>query len=163
MQTIDRAVDFVVQHRVPDGHLEGRYLFDVHGRRRFRKTDHYSIQAAAATSLMSAGIYDPELLDTVIDFLDQEAVQVMRDTPHHYYFWYGNYYASQVFYQADGLLREGCFRRYYELMRAHLLQDQRADGRWHNPQDEGPGDAFATAVACIILQIPKQYLPIFQR
>ncbi len=34
-------------------------------------------------------------------------------------------------------------------------------GRWVN--NVGPGDAFSTAVACMILQIPRQYLPIFQR
>jgi hypothetical protein len=48
-------------------------------------------------------------------------------------------------------------------MRDHLLDDQEKDGRWLNPRREGPGDAFGTAVACIILQIPNQYLPIFQR
>ena len=42
-----------------------------------------------------------------------------------------------------------------------LLAAQMRDGRWRN--DVGPGDAFATAVACILLQMPKQYLPIFQR
>ncbi len=39
--------------------------------------------------------------------------------------------------------------------------ERQPDGRWLN--DEGPGDTFATAVACIVLQVPKQYLPIFQR
>jgi hypothetical protein len=29
--------------------------------------------------------------------------------------------------------------------------------------DVGPGDAFSTSVACIILSLPHQYLPIFQR
>ncbi|MEO6598027.1 MAG: prenyltransferase/squalene oxidase repeat-containing protein [Planctomycetota bacterium] len=162
-QTIDRAVEYVARHQVPSGSAKGRYYYDIHGPRAFRKFDHYSIQAAAGTALLSAGIYEAALLDDVIQFLEQDMANVMRYTPHHYYFWYGNYYASQVFYQADGLLRQGCFARYYATMRKHLLADQRDDGRWLNPTDEGPGDAFATAVACIILQIPKQYLPIFQR
>ena len=42
-----------------------------------------------------------------------------------------------------------------------FLDDQDADGRWRNTT--GPGDVFSTAVACIVLQVPKQYLPIFQR
>ena len=29
--------------------------------------------------------------------------------------------------------------------------------------DVGPGDEFATAMACLILQIPDSFLPIFQR
>lgn len=162
-QTIDRAVNYVVEHQIPSGAHQGRYYYNIHGRRRNRKSDHYSIQAAAATSLLSAGIYEKRLLDDVIDFLSDEMEHVMRSEPHHYHFWYGNYYASQVFYHADGLLRKGCFQRYYDTMRRHLLADQLPDGNWHNPHEEGPGDAFATAIACIILQIPKQYLPIFQR
>ena len=161
--TIDRAVAYVVQHQVPSGRAKGLYYYSIHGRRAFRKTDKYSIQAAAATSLLSAGIYEAKLLDEVVDFLERDLDEVMKDSPHHYYFWYGNYYASQVFFQADGLLREGCFDRYYQKMRTHLLADQMPDGRWRNPTDEGPGDAFGTAVACIILQIPRHYLPIFQR
>ncbi|HEX5051517.1 MAG TPA: prenyltransferase/squalene oxidase repeat-containing protein [Planctomycetota bacterium] len=161
--TIDRAVEYVALHQITSGPAKGLYYYDIYGPRAFRKSDHYSIQAAAATSLLSAGIYDHDRLDSVIDFLERDLPGVMRHTPHHYCFWYGNYYASQVFHQADGLLRAGCFDRYYAAMRAHLLADQQPDGRWLNPPEEGPGDAFGTAVACIILQIPKQYLPIFQR
>ena len=29
--------------------------------------------------------------------------------------------------------------------------------------DTGPGDEFATAMACLILQLPDAFLPIFQR
>ena len=38
---------------------------------------------------------------------------------------------------------------------------QRSDGSW--PCYAGPGEAFATAVATLVLQIPYHYLPIFQR
>jgi hypothetical protein len=55
------------------------------------------------------------------------------------------------------------FQGYYTSISAHLLQDQQSDGRWLNPPDQGPCDAFGTAMACILLQIPNQYLPIFQR
>ena len=48
-----------------------------------------------------------------------------------------------------------------ERVRAELLGEQRPDGSW--PNDIGPGPAFGTAVACIILQIPLRYLPIFQK
>ena len=42
-----------------------------------------------------------------------------------------------------------------------LLGTQQDNGSWKNTV--GPGSVFATAVASIILQIPYQYLPIFQR
>jgi len=161
--TIDRAVEYVKAHRITRGRADGRYYYNVFGRRRGRKSDHYSIQAAAVTSLLSAGVYERELIDPVIDFLHDELPYLAREYPHHYYFWYGNYYAAQVFFHADGNVRKGCFAPYWFAIRDHLLADQEPDGRWLNPEREGPGDAFGTAVACIILQIPKQYLPIFQR
>jgi len=47
------------------------------------------------------------------------------------------------------------------MIKTMLLQQQRSNGSW--PCTVGPGDAFGTAVATLILQIPLQYLPIFQR
>ena len=44
---------------------------------------------------------------------------------------------------------------------ADLLGSQARDGRWRNPV--GPGDEMGSAMACILLQMPRQYLPIFQR
>ena len=161
--TIDRAIAFVKASQVPSGEHKGRYYYAVHDHRRYRKTDHYAIQAAAVTSLVSAGIYDRDLIEPVLDFLTEQTPHVAYEYGHDYHFWYGHYYASQAFFHADGLVRYGCFRQYYEQVRDHLLADQEADGRWLNPQSNGPGDAFATAVACIVLQIPMQYLPIFQR
>ncbi|MHC4512773.1 MAG: prenyltransferase/squalene oxidase repeat-containing protein [Planctomycetota bacterium] len=159
--TIDRAVAYVKGSRIDYGRYKGRYTYKLSGRA--RKTNQYSIQAAAVTSLVSAGVYDRELIEPVLDFLTEEMPNVSERWPHHYYFWYGNYYASQAFFHAEDLLQDGCFRRYYIAIRDHLLADQQEDGRWLNPQTDGPGDPFGTAVACIILQIPKQYLPIFQR
>ncbi len=159
--TIDRAVEYIKKSRINYGRYEGRYRYKPSGRN--RKTNQYSIQAAAVTSLVSAGVYDRDLIEPALDFLVEEMPHVCDRWPHHFYFWYGNYYASQAFFHAEDLLRNNCFKHYYAAIRDHLLADQQEDGRWLNPQGEGPGDAFGTAVACIILQIPKQYLPIFQR
>jgi hypothetical protein len=46
-------------------------------------------------------------------------------------------------------------------MKTRLLHMQESDGSWRN--SPGPGSSFGTAVATLILQIPLQYLPIFQR
>ena len=52
-------------------------------------------------------------------------------------------------------------QRYFRTVKRILLERQQADGRWRCRY--GPGDAFGTAVSTLILQIPLQYLPIFQR
>ena len=49
--------------------------------------------------------------------------------------------------------------RWYSRIRDELVRGQQADGRWQDLV----GPNYATAMACIILQIPYRYLPIFER
>lgn len=155
--TIDRAVDYVQKSRVRAGRSKGQFYYKIYGRRgAYEKPNEYAINAAALTALASAGIYDPDLHDPALDFLEQEYGYVARD-PEHYFFWYGNYYACQAFYQRGGER----FGRFYAQLTKDILACQQADGSWQNRT--GPGDEFSTAMACVILQLPKQYLPIFQR
>lgn len=156
-ETIDRAIGYVRQSRVTRGRTKGLFYYKIHGRGAYDKDREYAINAAALTALSSAGIHDDDLRDPVLEFLQDEYGSVADYYGSHFYFWYGNYYAAQAFYQAGGKRLETWFARLCK----DLLASQAADGRWRN--DTGPGDAFATAVACILLQMPKQYLPIFQR
>jgi len=59
------------------------------------------------------------------------------------------------------------WRSWYAMVRDHLLQGAResegARGALYSWHSRYVGDAFSTAVAAIILQVPKHYLPIFQR
>ncbi|MBI3845924.1 MAG: hypothetical protein HY292_14920, partial [Planctomycetes bacterium] len=48
---------------------------------------------------------------------------------------------------------------YWPVIRNDLVNMQREDGSWK----DNVGEAYATAMATIILQIPYKYLPIFQR
>jgi hypothetical protein len=75
----------------------------------------------------------------------------------HYFFYYGHYYAVQAYY----ITGDPKWTKYFRTMKELLLSRQKKDGSW--TCSTGPGDAFATAVATLILQIPLQYLPIFQR
>jgi hypothetical protein len=155
--TIERAMEYVRQSRVPRGPHAGLYYYKIHGRGQYEKPTEYAINAAAATALRSAGIHDEDLHDPVLGFLERDYGELARWYGAHYYFWYGNYYAAQAFYQAGGPR----LRSYFARLSTDLLTTQQADGRWRN--QTGPGDPFATAVACILLQMPRQYLPIFQR
>lgn len=159
--TIDKAVAYVRASQTTWGRYKGLFYYKIYGRGKKRKNTQFAINAAAVTALNSAGVYDPKLLAPAIDFLEEAGPAVTSWYPHHFYFWYGNYYACQAFFHAEGVIRRRCFRAYYKEIREHLLRDQLSDGRWLN--DVGPGDVFSTAVACIVLQVPKQYLPIFQR
>ena len=53
------------------------------------------------------------------------------------------------------------WQRYFTKLRSFLIQHQEPDGSWRNTV--GPGSTLGTAMACLILEIPYRYLPIFQR
>ena len=155
--TIDAAVAYVMRARTDRGRDRGLYYYKTAGRGAWQKNREYAINAAAVTALLSAGVYDIELHAPTLDWLEREYTDVSRWYGTHYYYWYGSYYACQAFFQAGG----DRFRSFERRIQTDLLQRQLADGRWVN--DTGPGDVFSTAVASLILQIEKQYLPIFQR
>ncbi|MEM7198731.1 MAG: prenyltransferase/squalene oxidase repeat-containing protein [Planctomycetota bacterium] len=155
--TIDRAVEYVLRARTPRGRNTGLFFYKTAGRGALRKNQQFAINAAAVTSLFSAGEYDREVVGPALGFLESEYDRVAYYYRRHYFYWYGNYYACQAFFQ-DGGER---FRSYYKKLCRDLVADQQDDGRWIN--EVGPGDAFSTAVACLLLQVRHQYLPIFQR
>ena len=112
----------------------------------------YALTACGLVSLYSAGQYDSPRV--------REALRVLPDWRHtlipgrlHYY--YGHYYAAQAMYVAGG----EHWQRYYPEVKREILRMQFEDGHWED--DVGP--AYATAMACVILQIPCEYLPIFQK
>jgi hypothetical protein len=155
--TIDAAVAYVLRARTENGRDRGLYYYKTAGRGSWSKNRDYAINAAAATALLSAGIYDVAIHAPTLDWLDREYGLIARWDPDHFYYWYGNYYACQAFFQAGGER----FRNFERRIQSDLVQRQRSDGSWRN--SEGPGDVFATAVAALILSIEKQFLPIFQR
>lgn len=142
---IDDAITYVKHSANPNGAF--RYMLGANQHTSFALT------AAGLTALYSAGVYDaPELqrgLNYLFDFLRRSGYR----SPD--YFLYGHYYAAQAFFQAGSPFWE----LYYRDLSAELLRQQRADGGWNSKE----GDVFGTAVAAILLQMPNQYLPIFER
>ena len=128
-----------------------RYQLRGHSRATFPLT------AAGVTTLHAAGIYDDPIIDDAFDYLDGQMPDFNQHYIGHYFFYYGHYYAVQAYYTAGG----SKWRNYFRQMRGLLVSRQDADGSW--PCHIGPGKAFSTAVATLILQIPYQSLPIFQR
>lgn len=162
--TIDRAVKYVKDSFVTEDFRfdfpEDNYYFLRRGSFRYQQTDNtrssYALTAAGIASLYNAGVYSNEILDESLEVLWQ-SYDYVRDMPEHYFFWYGNYYAVQAFYIAG----DRWWPRYWERIRTQLLKNQSRDGNWRNTV--GPGDAFSTAIASIILQVNYRYLPILQK
>ena len=49
--------------------------------------------------------------------------------------------------------------KWYPAIRDVLIANQRPDGSWADPI----GQEYGTAMACIVLQMPDNSVPIFQR
>jgi len=109
--------------------------------------------AAAVTALYSVGIYKGPEIAKGLDYLMQ--FMPSGDATRHEYYFYGQYYAAQAMWQAGGQR----FRRWYPAARDELVGRQHEDGSWQDPV----GNECAAAMALVVLQMPNNYLPIFQR
>ncbi len=151
--TIERAIDYIKDSAIRHGRSRGAFKYQPQSRTRAT----FPLTAAGVTALYGAGVYDDEDIEGGLRYLESTHDTLYRRYRGHYFYYYGHYYAVQAMFIAGG----DHWDLYFPKVRHELLGDQRPDGSW--PNDVGPGPAFGTAVACIVLQIPKRYLPIFQR
>ncbi len=145
-EVIERSISYVKRSQNPDG----GFMYMIQG-----GESGFPRSAAAVAALYSAGIYEgPEIakgLDYLMEFIPAEG-GVRREN----YYYYAHYYAGQAMWQAGGKR----FARWFPAVRDDLVAKQQEDGSWIAPAE---GNECATAMACIVLQIPNNYLPIFQR
>ena len=110
----------------------------------------FALTAAGLVSLFSAGIYDGPQIEKGLQYLKRH-----RGRAEGHYFFYGHYYAVQAMWHAGGQW----WNEWYPSIRDMLVKRQQSDGSWSSPYS----DEFGTAMACIILQMPNDRLPIFAR
>ena len=163
--TIDHAVKYVRDSAVrrddpyfgAHGNIQGSFRYQPD----YRARASFALTAAGITILHGAGVYGDQDIEQGFQALEAELEVFSSDygaaEKGHYYFYYGHYYAVQAFHIAGGVR----YRKYLKHIQRTLLALQRKEGSW--PNTTGPGKAYSTATACLILQIPKEYLPIFQR
>ena len=111
--------------------------------------------AAGVASLFYAGVYEDDSITRGLDYLSRTAMPGTAGVAQAHYF-YGHYYAVQAMYLAGGPY----WSAWWPAVRDELLARQTADGGW---LDHQIGQAYATAMSLIVLQMPKRYLPIFQK
>lgn len=121
--------------------------------------------AAGVVALYSAGIYKGREIDLGLRFLQTNKPRSPAQEPvpglgrfnmgadMHYF--YGHYYAVQAMYVAGG----DYWEKWFPIIRDELITLRRKDGAW---QDQ-ICTHYATAMACLILQVPNNYLPILQK
>ncbi|MBY0112815.1 MAG: terpene cyclase/mutase family protein [Phycisphaerales bacterium] len=144
-QTIDRAVDYIRRCQNDDGGFKYQLTAGPSA---------WPRSAAGIASLYYAGIYDDPQINKGLKYLAVNAMPRQDRTSPHYF--YGHYYAAQAMYLAGG----ENWSAWWPAIREELLVAQQQDGSW---QDPAVGDVYGTAMALIVLQMPKRYLPIFQK
>ncbi|MBL8962631.1 MAG: hypothetical protein KF787_06375 [Phycisphaeraceae bacterium] len=144
--TIDKAVEYIRRCQNPDGGF--RYQMDA-------GDSLWPRSAAGVSSLFYAGIYADAAIDRGLSYISDSAFPGRGDSSRAHYF-YGHYYAVQAMYLAGG----SHWARWWPAIRKELLDTQRDDGTWN---DQSIGETYGTSMALIILQMPKRYLPIFQK
>ena len=144
-ETIDRCIDYVKRSQNADG----GFMYMING-----GPSGFARSAAGVVALYSAGIYRGPEITKGLDYLMLSLPRPGAGRQKTYYY-YGQYYAVQAMWQAGG----DYWRRWYPAMRDDLIKRQRKNGSWTSPISI----EYATAMACIALQMPNNYLPIFQR
>jgi hypothetical protein len=149
--TVDKCIEYVKGCQSHDGGF--RYMKQG-GPPAFART------AAGVVALHSAGVYKGQEVESGLRYLMQykpnQAFGRRHDLPDLHYF-YGHYYAAQAMWTAG----EPRWSEWFPAIRDELVSRARIrdDGSW---ADSICGH-YATAMACIILQIPNNYLSILQK
>lgn len=144
-ETVDRSVEYVKKCQNPDGGF--RYML-LPGESAFPRS------AAGVVALYSAGVYEGREIERGLAYLEQHLPRgrVIGLDGH---FFYGHYYAVQAMWQAG----DQRWTRWYPAIRNALIARQQPDGSWTDPVSS----EYGTAMATIILQMPDNSVPIFQR
>jgi hypothetical protein len=114
--------------------------------------------AAGCMALIGSGINDlaDPVLGPSLRFLKKHVGEHLQGKGD--YYWYGEYYSAQaMFHSPDTADWDAYWNQAWPIFAKH----QETDGLWTRSDNVGP--AYNSAMALIILQIPNNYLPIFQR
>lgn len=149
---VDKCVEYIRACQRPDGgfcYIKGQGFAG----------SAFARSAAAVVGLFSAGEYEGRTiqrgLEYLMKYLPGERHPIRDVRPEHYF--YGQYYAALAMWTAGG----NYWSEWFPAIRDELIGKSRATprGLWSDYH----GTAYATAMACIILQLPNNYLPIMQK
>jgi hypothetical protein len=141
---IDKAIEYVKRCQNADGGFD--YMLSSGSNSGFARS------AAGVAALYYAGISDGPEIESGLDYLMQfmPGRGVGGRTSHYFY---GQYYAVQAMFLAGG----DQWGQWFPAIRDELIASQNGQGWWQS----GHGNAYGTAMALIVLQMPNRYLPVF--
>ena len=144
-ETIDRAVDYIRRSQNADG----GYMYQLSG-----GASRFALTAAAVVALYNAGIYEGDEIDAAIAYL-QANLAANSSLERNSFFYYAHYYSAQAFWLRGG----AAWDQWYGRLKKILLTLRNAQGGWFDYNSI----EYGTAMACLVLNMPRTVLPIFQR
>jgi hypothetical protein len=147
-KTVDQCINYVKACQDRTGGF--RYM-------RQGGTAAFARTAAGVVALYSSGVYKGQEIEAGLKYLQKNRPDKQITHPDLHYF-YGHYYAAQAMWTAGGTY----WTEWYPSIRDELVgraRRQSNDAVW----SDSICSHYATAMACIILQIPNNYLPILQK
>ncbi|MGE3854955.1 MAG: prenyltransferase/squalene oxidase repeat-containing protein, partial [Planctomycetota bacterium] len=138
-----RAIEYLGKCQMRDGGIS--YRLGMTGSRP-------PITAAAVATIFYAGKYDDPVATKALAYCRR----YMGPDWNQGHYWYTHFYLAQAYYQASAQ----DWDKYFPSMRDQIVGSQLPGGRWPN---RDVGSLFSSAVALIILQLPYQNLPVYQR
>jgi hypothetical protein len=145
-ETVDACIRYVKQSQNSDGGF--KYMLQG-GVSAFPRS------AAGIVALYSASEYGGKEVEAGISYLKQFMPDHRLGGQNARYYFYGHYYAAQAMWMRGG----DDWNTWYPAVRDELIRRQSAQGFWQDTICQ----EYGTAMALIILQIPNNVLPIFQR
>jgi hypothetical protein len=143
--TIEKCIDYVKRSQNADG----GFMYTLQG-----GPSRFPRSAAGLVALYSAGIYEGDEITRGLEYVERH-LPADNDPNRDTHYLYGHYYAAQAMWHAGGEHWE----KWYPAIRDTLITQQSKDGAWLDPIC----NEYGAAMACIILQMPNNFLPIFER
>jgi hypothetical protein len=149
-KVVDKGLDYIRKSTMADGTIA--YSLGSRG-----SGGTYALTAAGMCVFAMYGAYDAPEVKRGMKALMEFLTGARHRGGHHDY--YAHLYAGQACFYAKS--KDPAFwTKGYDVIRKELIQSQdKVSGCWPN---DGYGGAFGTACACLVLQIPFRYLPVFQ-
>jgi uncharacterized protein YfaS (alpha-2-macroglobulin family) len=152
-KTISAAADYLKRAQNPDGGF--MYMIVGSDIAEDPRASAFPRSAGCVTALYALGLHNDTTIAKGLDYLSGFKPDGSNRSETAYYY-YGHYYAMQAFWQAGGER----FERWYAAVRDDLIARQLKDGSWPSA---GESEDCSTAMTCLALQTPNQFLPSQQR
>lgn len=146
-EIIDRAIQYIDACTTSKGGVQ----YSIRG-----GGERAPITAAALAALQNAGEYETPLTKKMRAFCDDRIWpgRPLRSSTSHWH--YTHFYYAQVIYRQGG----DRWNKYRREIEEKILKDANSGGGW---SDRQIGAVYTTSINCIILQLEKGFLPIYQR